>query len=206
MVKELWEAEYKPVAIQDTTASIPAKQTYEDEVVARMSAFINCQPPSSSTPASTAILDGLELFLETDSTPWTPQWQVSGITLDVKVFDSLRWWLNRQDSYPCLSKMAFDTCAIPLMSDDPDRAFSSGRNLITFRRNALHSDLVERLELLRNWYPTPTPVRMRNKRQNDDNTDNTDNIVDMSRFDDDGLVQMDLEDSCDTHSQLEVVL
>ena len=46
----------------------------------------------------------------------------------------------------------------------PRRRYASSdinESLITYRRTSLKEDLVERLELIRNWYPTPEPVRRR---------------------------------------------
>lgn len=41
------------------------------------------------------------------------------------------------------------------MSDDPERSFSSGRDLITYRRSNLHDDIIEACSCLRSWYGPP---------------------------------------------------
>lgn len=64
--------------------------------------------------------------------------------------------------YPQLALMALDCCAIPLMSDGCERTFSSGRDLITYRRSRLKCDLIEAMELLRQWLGTPARRRMKN--------------------------------------------
>ena len=48
---------------------------------------------------------------------------------------------------------------IPLMSDDPERSFSSGRDLITYRRSNLHDDIIEACSCLRSWYGPPVQAR-----------------------------------------------
>jgi hypothetical protein len=45
------------------------------------------------------------------------------------------------------------------MSDDNERSFSSGRDLITYRRNLLISDLIEASQCLRQWYGPPEPKK-----------------------------------------------
>ncbi|KYG42638.1 hypothetical protein M433DRAFT_40555, partial [Acidomyces richmondensis BFW] len=57
-----------------------------------------------------------------------------------------------QHHYPGLAKMAFDVLSIPLMSDNNERSFSSGRDMITYRRTRLRSDIIEACQCLRSWY------------------------------------------------------
>lgn len=46
---------------------------------------------------------------------------------------------------------AFDTLAIPAMSVECERAFSSTKKLITPERNRLAEDIIEASERLKNW-------------------------------------------------------
>jgi hypothetical protein len=48
--------------------------------------------------------------------------------------------------------MAYDVFLIPLMSDSNERSFSSGRDLITYRRTRLRSDIIEACQCLKSWY------------------------------------------------------
>ena len=48
--------------------------------------------------------------------------------------------------------MAFDVFSIPLMSDNNERSFSSGRDMITYRRTRLRSDIIEACQCLKSWY------------------------------------------------------
>jgi hypothetical protein len=41
------------------------------------------------------------------------------------------------------------------MSDAPERSFSAGRDLITYRRRCLHDDIIEACACLRSWYGNP---------------------------------------------------
>lgn len=43
------------------------------------------------------------------------------------------------------------------MSDDCERSFSSGRDLVHYKRNPLLSDVIEACACLRYWYGKPTP-------------------------------------------------
>ena len=48
--------------------------------------------------------------------------------------------------------MAFDVFSIPLMSDSNERSFSAGRDMITYRRTSLRSDIIEACRCLKSWY------------------------------------------------------
>jgi hypothetical protein len=69
--------------------------------------------------------------------------------------DPIQYWLERRFQCPHLSRLAFDTLAIPPMADDNERSFSSARDLITYRRNRLKEDIIEASECLHNWYGRP---------------------------------------------------
>ena len=47
------------------------------------------------------------------------------------------------------------------MSDDNERSFSAGRDLITYRRNRLMSDIIEATQCLRQSYGPPQQIRTR---------------------------------------------
>jgi hAT family C-terminal dimerisation region len=48
--------------------------------------------------------------------------------------------------------LAFDLLSIPAMSAEVERKFSSGRRLITFDRNRLSEETIEKRELLKDWW------------------------------------------------------
>ena len=75
----------------------------------------------------------------------------SDCALDV---DARVWWQEKtqQTSYPILSRLALDILAIPAMSADPERLFSSAKLLISDLRNRLGIDIIEAFECLKSWY------------------------------------------------------
>jgi hypothetical protein len=48
--------------------------------------------------------------------------------------------------------MAFNVFSIPLMSDNNERSFSSGRDMVTYRRTRLKGDIIEACQCLKSWY------------------------------------------------------
>ncbi|KAH0405435.1 hypothetical protein KCU89_g55, partial [Aureobasidium melanogenum] len=63
----------------------------------------------------------------------------------------LAWWKAHQATYPVLSQMAFDVLAIPAMSAEVERLFSSAGLVITKRRARTLPDLAEEAQLLKAW-------------------------------------------------------
>ncbi|TKA65602.1 hypothetical protein B0A49_12935, partial [Cryomyces minteri] len=59
------------------------------------------------------------------------------------VKDPLDWWRRRTDTYPVLSKMAFDLFSVPGMSSECERVFSAAKKLITDERNCLQPDIIQ---------------------------------------------------------------
>jgi hypothetical protein len=156
-VKTLWKSEYKRTTAFGSSYSHPRtssssnarsgaappdqEQSIEETSLQRLANFKRIK----LTPANSSI-DALNEYLLQDVVP---------IDDDSK-FDVLSWWFDRRHSQPELSKMAFDSLAIPLMSDDNERSFSAGRDLITYRRNRLQSTLIEACLCLRQSYGPPT--------------------------------------------------
>ncbi len=68
-----------------------------------------------------------------------------------KCDDPLIWWNNHQKMYPNLTQMAYDLLAIPQMSDECERIFSSAKHLISDTRNRLHIDIIDACECLNSW-------------------------------------------------------
>ena len=54
--------------------------------------------------------------------------------------------------------MAFDVFSIPLMSDNNERSFIAGRDMITYRRTRLRSDIIEACQCLKQWYGSDDEV------------------------------------------------
>jgi len=61
------------------------------------------------------------------------------------------WRIQHQKGYPQLSRMVLDLLAIPAMSAEVDRVFSSTGVMVTDRRNRLWEDVVEVVECMKSW-------------------------------------------------------
>ena len=57
----------------------------------------------------------------------------------------LTWWYKNKNTFPTLSKFARKYLAIPASSTKSERAFSTGGNVVTAKRNRLDPDMVEQL-------------------------------------------------------------
>jgi hAT family C-terminal dimerisation region len=69
-----------------------------------------------------------------------------------KTFNPIAWWNDSRQTFPSLHLYAFDTLAIPAMSAECERVFSSTKKLITPERNRLAEDIIEASECLKNWW------------------------------------------------------
>ena len=56
--------------------------------------------------------------------------------------------------------MVLDALAVPAMSDECERLFSSAKLLLTDRRSRLRMDIVEAFEYLRTWYGPPPAKKL----------------------------------------------
>jgi hypothetical protein len=69
-----------------------------------------------------------------------------------KTFNPIAWWNDSRQAFPSLHLYAFDTLAIPAISAECERVFSSTKKLITPERNRLAEDIIEASESLKNWW------------------------------------------------------
>jgi hypothetical protein len=134
-VEELWRSEYKT-----TTTPQESESSHDDSDNLHVQLH-NYKRLKLSTPATP--IDPLSAYLDTDTEP------------DSKQFDPLQYWYQRRHQNPDLARFAFDTLAIPMMSDDPERSFSAARDMITYRRNQLNDDIIQACACLRSWYGPP---------------------------------------------------
>ena len=72
--------------------------------------------------------------------------------LTPKTFNPMSWWNDAKTTFLSLHLYAFDTLAIPAMSAECERVFSSTKKLITPERNRLAEDIIEASECLKNWW------------------------------------------------------
>ena len=135
-VRLMWRQQYKPLHRASTTAT--CLRLYDND--SAFSRLANAKRLRIDAPYKQE--DAFEDYLSMD----TKQHD------DSKSFDIIGWWQQRQQRFPGLARIAFDVFLIPLMSDDSERSFSSGRDMITYRRTKLRSDIIEACQCLKSWY------------------------------------------------------
>lgn len=69
--------------------------------------------------------------------------------------DPLEYWNTRYTTQPDLARFALDMLAIPMMSAECERVFSSAKHLLTDARNRLNPDIIEANECLKHWFGKP---------------------------------------------------
>lgn len=135
-VKAIWRTQYKPIYQPSTIC----RRLYdEDSAFSRLSSAKRLRLDASSEP-----VDALDAYLSIDPVPFNKDDTSNS-------FDVIGWWQQRQHTYPGLAQMAFDVFGVPLMSDNNERSFSSGRDMITYRRTRLINDIIEACQCLRSW-------------------------------------------------------
>lgn len=134
-VKDLWKSEYRPALPPPLTAVVKDDQ---DNLYIRLHNYKRVRLTSDSS-----LVDQLDDYLATDLVP------------ESEDFDPIQYWFERRRSQPELARFAFDTLALPLMSDDPERSFSAGRDLLTYRKSNLRDDIIESCSCLRSWFGSP---------------------------------------------------
>ncbi|KAM5529351.1 transposase-like protein [Fusarium oxysporum f. sp. phaseoli] len=72
-----------------------------------------------------------------------------------ETFDAIRYWNDRYYTQPDLARMALDVLAVPSMSDECERLFSSAKVLLSDQRSRLKIDIIEASECLRSWFGPP---------------------------------------------------
>jgi hypothetical protein len=71
-----------------------------------------------------------------------------GLTIKDSLID---YWVSKRSIWPELARMALDVYSTPLMSDEPERVFSTTGNLMSTRRRHLTGQGVEQMVCLRSW-------------------------------------------------------
>jgi hypothetical protein len=67
--------------------------------------------------------------------------------------EPLRWWRDRGEAlYPTLATIAYDLFAMPGMSSECERSFSSAKRMITDDRYNLKPDIIEADQCLKSWH------------------------------------------------------
>ena len=148
LVRELW-LEYKgkvhtasSVTTPNPVRPPPKPKTYTS---ARNHKRLKTVHPDDDADVSATTVDRLQEYLETNCLH----------TDNSGDFDVIQYWLDRYESQPDLAQFALDILAVPPMSDECGRLFSSCKILLEDRRSRLQMDIIEANECLRHWYGPP---------------------------------------------------
>lgn len=101
------------------------------------------------------VADRFDEYLLRDTTPHSA------------AFDPISFRLYRRRTTPQLANFVLDCLNIPPMSDECERSFSSGRDLLQYKRSRLLSDVIKACTGLRIWYFQPTPQEVRTDKLNE---------------------------------------
>jgi hypothetical protein len=85
-------------------------------------------------------IDQMAAYLA-DPTPREPRCEQSPIA----------YWTSRRTTWPELSLMALDIFAVPAMSDEPERMFSSAAGTLSSARRTMSDDTAESLIVMKSW-------------------------------------------------------
>ncbi|OBS16824.1 hypothetical protein FPOA_12593 [Fusarium poae] len=148
-VKELWVDEYKgkfahgaPVPTHVFKSPEPKEKPFTSVRNHKRLKLRHTDPHSSPELPST---DHYNEFITTDVIDLN----------DDEEFDPIQYWNERYHSQTDLARMALDVLALPPMSDECERLFSSAKLLLTDHRSRLRMDVIEASECLRAWYGRP---------------------------------------------------
>jgi hypothetical protein len=148
-LRQYWQRWYQAA---DPPTAFPAAPPSALSIVPRNAAFQQSQSTQSTDPSEFNTwlfsqrpqLESLDLEID------------QYLHLDLSHFekdqDPIQWWIARQDTFPTLSRLAFDIFAIPAMSADCERAFSLSKLTLTSQRLAMTSNTLEQIQCLKNWY------------------------------------------------------
>lgn len=139
-VKAIWRSQYK--SNNSSSSSLTSIRTFSKDETAfdRLRAAKRLKLDSSASSS----IDAFDEYLACDPVPWDEEKEGP--------FDIIGYWSDRQSSQPQLARFAFDVFSIPLMSDDNERSFSAGRDMITYRRTRLLDDIIEACQCLKSWW------------------------------------------------------
>jgi len=142
LVQDLWEEEYKGKYLSPTSS----------------------KPDDSQKPGKGLQYDtfgGLRMFENIDESDDDDVDDIDHYTAycstNREKTDPLQYWNARYISQPDLARFALDMLAIPMMSAECERVFSSAKHLITDARNRLNPDIIEANECLKAWFDEPKP-------------------------------------------------
>ena len=130
-MKALWERDAESTVGQRETSPEPAKQpSYLESILDKVA------PISAQVPRPSSRRDELALYLD------EPVIGHIGV---------MEYWRTLEYQWPHLASMAFDFLAIPAMSSECERVFSSCAKLTTPESSKLSGETLWHQECLKNW-------------------------------------------------------
>jgi hypothetical protein len=140
-MQKLWDTDYKPTNIPNSTSSQPL-------------------PPPSLSRSSKPANSYLKWRKKKTTSEATVKDKYSRYCKLPRVFSKglpHEWWLEPQQQldFPNLSRMAIDILSIPAMSSSAERLFSSASLTISDRRCRLGIDVIKAIECLKSWFSLP---------------------------------------------------
>lgn len=147
-VKELWLDEYKGKysAKQPSPSGVLSTATpQKDKAFTSVRNYKRLKTSHQPSRPQANGIDPLDQFMETDIIPLSED----------ESFNPIQYWNERYYTQPDLARMALDVLAVPAMSDECERLFSSAKILLSDRRSRLGIDMIEASECLRAWYGRP---------------------------------------------------
>jgi hypothetical protein len=128
-LKKLWTDKYKKADALAVVA--PPKVSFLEEILNRVA-------PTSDNAVPTATSQHDQLWLYLDEPPNTQ-------------LGLMEYWNSREAKWPQLARMAYDFLAIPAMSSECERVFSSVSKQTTPESSRLTGELLWHQECLSNW-------------------------------------------------------
>lgn len=151
-IQHNWDVSWISNAVENTR--IFWEQNYKE--AGSVCVAVSPEDVSASSRRSRNELDALfdEITVWEERNPDMDDFDVFVNSPPVKITCSpLLWWLNpeRIKAYPRLSRMAIDVLSIPPESTDPESAFSGGRRTLSWDRERMICDNLEKVECIGNW-------------------------------------------------------
>jgi hypothetical protein len=141
LVRELWEDEYKGKYSSHSAAAVDSQGNDSSQSRNPDDLFGGLHRHKQLNLKSKLSVDRYTAFISTDC--------------EDKGTDALEFWNTRYSTQPDLARFALDMLAIPMMSAECERVFSSAKHLLTDTRNHLNPDIIEANECLRHWFGKP---------------------------------------------------
>lgn len=84
--------------------------------------------------------------------PETVTSRLSTVPPTAQLDSPLAYWISKRTVWPQLSQIAFDLYSTAPCSDEPERIFSIGGNILQPRRRVMAANTLEEIVCLRNWH------------------------------------------------------